>query len=182
MKRKILIGFVVLVVIVVAGMLYLNNRNRTLSPPGSTEIENQGLKVRVDYSRPSVRGRKIFGNESGDLLLPYGKYWRLGANEPTLISVNKNFKFNGNEMPAGEYDMYAIPSHEFFEIRLNTGLRFWGATEPNYDEDVLKTKVPVTITNTNVEQFTITAMAEGDDVVLQMMWADREWSVTISPN
>ena len=181
MKRKILIGLGITSLILVAAYFYFSNRNRTLSPPGSTEINNQSFEVKVDYSRPSVRGRKIFGNESDDLLLPYGKYWRLGANEPTLLTVNKDFKFNGIEMSAGEYDMYAIPSHEFFEIRLNTGLRFWGATEPNYDEDVLKTKVPVTITNTNVEQFTITAMAEGDDVVLQMMWADREWSVTISP-
>jgi hypothetical protein len=182
MKRKILIGFGIVVVLIVVGMLYMNNRNRTLSPSGSTEIENQGLEVRVDYSRPSVRGRKIFGNETDNLLLPYGKYWRLGANEPTLITVNKDFKFNGIAMPAGQYDMYAIPAHEFFEIRLNTGLRFWGATEPDYDEDVLNTKVPATIINTNVEQFTISATASGPDIILQMMWADREWSVTISPN
>lgn len=182
MKRKILIGLGIFTLIVVAGLFYLSNRNRTLSPPGSTEIENQGLEVRVDYSRPSVRGRKIFGNESGDLLLPYGKYWRLGANEPTLITVNKDFKFEGINVPAGQYDMYAIPAHEFFEIRLNTGLRFWGATEPDYDEDILKVRVPVSITKVNVEQFTITAVAEGNDVELVMMWADRMWSVTISPN
>ena len=136
MRRKIVISVGIFILIVVIGLLYLNNRNRTLSPPGSTEIDNQGLIVSVEYSRPYVRGRKIFGNESGDLLLPYGKYWRLGANEPTLITVNQNFKFNGIAVPAGQYDMYAIPAHEFFEIRLNSGLRFWGATEPDYDEDV----------------------------------------------
>src|SRR5688572_2538994 len=103
MKKKILIGVLALVVIVVAAMFYLNNRNRTMSPPGSAELSNGDLKVSVAYSRPSARGRVIFGSEAQGALQPHGKYWRLGANEPTTITFSKDVKFNGEPVKAGTY-------------------------------------------------------------------------------
>jgi hypothetical protein len=178
MLKKILIGIGIFLLLVVAAMFYLNNRNRTLSPPGSTEITNEGLSVKVDYSRPSVRGRNIFDGD--EPLLKQGKYWRLGANEPTLLTVNKDFTFNDLPIKAGAYDMYALPGTGEIEIRLNTGGRFWGATEPDYNQDVLKTTVPIETTTVSVEQFTITAVAEGADVKLVMMWANKMWSVRIA--
>ncbi len=178
MLKKILIGIGIFLLLVVVAMVYLNNRNRTLSPPGSTEITNQGLEVKVEYSRPSVRGRNIFDGD--EPLIKQGKYWRMGANEPTLLTVNKDFTFDGIAMKAGSYDMYAVPGDGEIEIRLNTGGRFWGATEPDYDQDVLKTTVPMETTTVSVEQFTITAVAEGTDVKLVMMWADKMWSVGIA--
>jgi len=182
MLKKILIGIGIFLVIVVAAMFYMNNRNRTLSPPGSTEINNQGLEVKVDYARPSVRGRVIFGTEAEGALLPNGKYWRLGANEPTLLTVNKDFSFNGIKVLAGQYDMYAVPGAGEIEIRLNRGMRFWGATEPDYEQDILKTVVPVETSAKMVEQFTITAVTEEADVKLVMMWANKIWSVRIAGN
>jgi len=182
MLKKILIGIGIFLLIVVAAMFYLNNRNRTMSPPGSTEIANQGLEVKVSYARPSVRGRLIFGTEAEGALLPNGKYWRLGANEPTLLTVNKDFSIGGVKLKAGSYDMYAVPTSGSIEVRLNTGGRFWGATEPDYSKDVLKTTVPMETAPASVEQFTITAVAEGADVKLVMMWADKMWSVRITPN
>jgi len=180
MLKKILIGIGIFLVLVVVAMFYLNNRNRTLSPPGSTEISHQGLEVKVEYSRPSVRGRLIFGTEAEGALLPHGKYWRLGANEPTRLTVNKDFAFNGTTMKAGSYDMYAIPGAGQIELRLNIGGRFWGATEADEAQDVLKTTVPMETSSIAVEQFTITAVAEGNDVKLVMMWADKIWSARIS--
>ena len=118
MKKKIIIGVVALVVLLAIGFVYLNNRNRTLSPPGSTELTANGLTVSIPYSRPSVRGRLIFGTEEQKALQPYGKYWRLGANESTEITVNKDFTFNGQPVKAGTYRMYAVPGATEFEIVL----------------------------------------------------------------
>jgi len=179
MGKKILIGFGVFVIIVIAFILYANNRNRTLSPPGHTEIENNGLKVSVDYSRPSVRKRLIFGTEAEGALQPYGKYWRLGANEPTLLTVNKDFNLNGIAVKAGAYDIYAIPSADGFEIRLNQDGRFWGYTEPDYSLDILKSPISSTHPGTSVEQFTIKSKAAGDGVKLVFAWADRQWNIII---
>ncbi|MEI9917434.1 MAG: DUF2911 domain-containing protein [Bacteroidota bacterium] len=88
MRKKIIIGVVAFIVLLAAGFGYLNYRNRTLSPPGKVELTVNGLTVSIPYSRPSVRGRLIFGSEEQGALQPYGKYWRLGANE----STSSNFR------------------------------------------------------------------------------------------
>ncbi|MFY0650834.1 MAG: DUF2911 domain-containing protein [Cyclobacteriaceae bacterium] len=180
MKKKLLIGLGVLVVLIVAFMFWANNRNRTMSPPGSTSAENNGLNVQVDYSRPSVKGRVIFGTEAEGALQPHGKYWRLGANEPTKLTVNKDFTLNGQSVKAGAYDMYAIPSASGFEIRLNTGGRFWGYSEPDYSLDILKLQVPSTSSGSTVEQYTIEAKSSGNGVKLDFSWADRQWELMIA--
>src|SRR6478736_2851614 len=118
MKKKILIGLAIVIVLLAIGFAWLNNRNRTLSPPGKTELTVNGLTVSIPYSRPSVRGRLIFGTEEQKALQPYGKYWRLGANESTEITVNKDVLFNGQPVKAGTYRMYAIPGAASFEIAL----------------------------------------------------------------
>jgi hypothetical protein len=153
--KKILIGVSVAVVIIAAFLYFANNRNRTLSPPGKTELTEGSLSVSVSYSRPSVRGRLIFGTKEQGALLPYGVYWRLGANEPTEITFNTKVNFNGQSVEAGTYGIYAIPGKDSFEIRLNRERRWWGFLEPDYDQDFLTTQAPVTHLDTPVEQFTI---------------------------
>src|SRR5688572_22045868 len=125
MKKKIIIGALVLVVLLAIAFVYLNHRNRTLSPAGKTELAVNGLTVSIPYSRPSVRGRLIFGTEQQKALQPYGKYWRLGANESTEITVNKDMLFNGQPVKAGTYRMYAVPGPDSFDIALNSGLGTW---------------------------------------------------------
>jgi len=169
MKKKIIIGVLILIGVLAVGFAYLNYRNRTLSPPGSTELTVNGLTVSIPYSRPSVRDRLIFGTEEQKALQPYGKYWRLGANESTEITVNKDVTFNGEPLKAGTYRMYAVPGPETFDIGLNSELGKWGAMEPDYDLDVLHTKVPVEKATTPVEQYTITTVEAdgGIDVVFE---------------
>ncbi len=154
MLKKILIGVAALAVLLVVGLYFANNRNRTLSPPGKAEITSGDLTVTIPYSRPSVRGRVIFGTKEEGALQPYGVYWRLGANESTEITLNRDVLFNGMPVKAGTYKIYAIPGAEEFEVRLNSELGKWGAWEPDYSMDILTTKVPVQ-QSANVEQHTI---------------------------
>lgn len=155
MLKKILIGAGILAIVVVAGLYYLNNRNRTLSPPGKAEITSGDLTVSIPYSRPSVRGRRIFGTKEEGALQPNGVYWRLGANESTEITINRDVLFNGTPLKQGTYKIYAIPGPDEFEIRLNSELGTWGYLEPDYEKDLLTTKVPVQRLDAPVEQYTI---------------------------
>src|SRR6185436_9734636 len=143
------------IVILAAAFSYLNNRNRTVSPPGSAQLTNGDLSVSITYSRPSVRGRLIFGSKEQGALQPYGEYWRLGANEATEITLSKDVTFNGNPLKAGTYRVYAIPGASEFEIIVNTEIGKWGLFEPNHELDILKTKVPVEHPSSPLELYTI---------------------------
>ncbi len=179
MKKKIVIGIGAVIVLLAIGLAYLNYRNRTLSPPGNTELTANGLTVSIPYGRPSVRGRVIFGTEEQKALQPYGKYWRLGANESTELTVNKDFLFNGQPMKAGTYRMYAIPSADNFEIILNSELGKWGAMEPDYELDVLKTKVSVERTGSPVEQYTIATVEADGGINIVFEWSDVKFVVPV---
>lgn len=180
MLKKILIGLGILIVVLVAAFLYLNNRNRTLSPPGSAELTNGELSISITYSRPSVRGRVIFGTETEGALQPYGKYWRLGANESTEITFNKDVNFNGAPVKGGTYRMYAIPGADEFEIALNSELGTWGAFEPDYSLDILHTKVPVQKTSSLVEQYTISLAPTDNGIDVIFEWANTRFVVPVA--
>lgn len=171
-NRKIWISIAAVVLFLVAAALYLNYRNRTLSPPGSQTLTSGGITVQVDYSRPSVRGRVIFGTEEQQALQPYGEYWRLGANEATRISFSRDVMFNNQSVKAGTYRMYAIPGARSFELRLNSDAEGWGASEPDYEQDVLRTTVPVQKISMPVEQFTISLAPGGEGIDMVFEWSD----------
>ncbi|MEO9483649.1 MAG: DUF2911 domain-containing protein [Ekhidna sp.] len=178
MKKKLLIGFGILVVLIVAFMVYANNRNRTLSPPGEASLSIGGMEVNVSYSRPSVRNRMIFGEEEEGALQPYGVYWRLGANEPTLVEVTSDFRFGDESFVAGKYVIYAIPRKGEMEIRLSSDLRFWGYTEPDYSQDLATVVVPVS-RNEHVEQFTIETQEAKRGVELKFAWGNYQWALML---
>lgn len=145
-----------------AAFMYLNNRNRTLSPPGTAELTNGALSVSIAYSRPSVRERLIFGKEEDGAIQPWGQYWRMGANESTEVTFSTDVQFNGMGLEQGTYKMYAVPGKEAFTVNLNSELGTWGAMEPDYELDILSTSVPVGQIP-NVEQHTIRLEATGQD-------------------
>lgn len=180
-RKKILITLLIIVVVIAAGLIYLNYRNRTLSPPGSETLTSGGMTVSVTYSRPSVRGRLIFGNEEQEPLLPYGKYWRLGANEATEITFNRDVIFNDASVKAGTYRMYAIPGPDQFEIALNTETGKWGAFEPDYDQDILRTKVATQRIQAPVEQYTISLAPSDNGIDMIFEWSDIRFVVPLRP-
>ena len=108
--------------------------------------------VSVTYGRPYKNGREIFGT-----LEKYDKVWRAGADEATTITFTKDVKFDGYDVKAGTYAMFAIPDEEKWTIILNGVVKQWGAFsyEKNKDKDVAKIKVPVNKLDNVVEQLTI---------------------------
>src|SRR5205807_1014333 len=77
------------------------DKSKRPSPPGTAEVTLKGSKITIDYSRPSMKGRKIVGE-----LLPYGKVWRTGANEATTLTTETALNIGGTNVPAGKYTLY----------------------------------------------------------------------------
>ncbi len=178
MLKKVLIGIGILAVILVGLLAYLNNRNRTLSPPGSAEASAQDLTVSVTYSRPSVRDRLIFGPSEDDALQPYGIYWRLGANEATEITFSADVLFGGTALEKGTYTLYAVPGSKSFVIGVNSSLDRWGYSEPDYEQDVAKLTIPVE-KSSHTEQFTIDLESSGAGINMLILWSDVKLTIPI---
>ena len=92
--------------------------------------------VTIEYHRPRIRGREIWGE-----LVPFGEVWRTGANEATTISFTHPVKVAGNSVPAGKYALFTIPGRERWTIVLNSRHQQMGSFEYNPREDVLRFEV-----------------------------------------
>lgn len=178
-SKRLWIGLAVLAVLLIGFFLYLNQRSRALSPRAEEALTSGGITVTVKYSRPSVRGRLIFGPEDQNALQPFGKYWRLGANEATEVTFNRDVLFNGSPVKAGTYRMYAIPGADAFELVLNTEVGKSGSTPPDDANDVLRTNVPTQRTSAPVETFTISLAPEGAGVAMVFEWSDTRFVVPL---
>ena len=84
--------------------------------------------ISLDYSRPNVKARKIFGE-----LIPYGIIWRTGANESTLIRFSTTFTVEDQVIDAGTYSIYTIPDESEWTFILNRDTTLWGAR--GYDQE-----------------------------------------------
>jgi len=165
MKKKIYIGLGVIVIVVIGFAGYTAFTTRSHSPSKTTEFSHEGLDITVVYCQPFKKGRQIFGE-----LLPYGKYWRLGANEATEITFSKNITFAGQPVNAGTYRMYAVPSQTSWQVSLNSELGKWGAMEPDHALDVVKVDVPVGTAPAETEQFTINFGSSAEGATMDFVW------------
>ena len=124
-----------------------------------------GPVARVLYSRPAKKDREVFGK-----LVPFGKVWRVGANETTEIEFFKDVKFGGKEVKAGVYSLFAIPEKDSWTIILNTQKYSWGAYSYKEDKDVLRITVPVSENKDVVENFTIMFSSKGKSGTMNFYW------------
>jgi hypothetical protein len=105
--------------------------------PAASISQKIGLTdVNIEYSRPSMKGRKIFGE-----LVPYGEVWRTGANAATIITFKTKVKIEGNEVPEGSYALYSIPGKSEWTMILSSNTKLWGAVGYDSSDDVLRFKV-----------------------------------------
>ncbi|MFZ1808847.1 MAG: DUF2911 domain-containing protein [Cyclobacteriaceae bacterium] len=113
--------------------------NPPLVSPRSMILQHIGLsEVTVDYSRPGKRGRQVMGN-----LVPYGRIWRVGANESTKVTFSDDVKIAGNDVPKGTYALYAFPYEKEWTIIIHKNTEHWGDGRNEYDEkeDLVRFKV-----------------------------------------
>lgn len=123
------------------------------SPLGTLSQTVGLVKIDVEYSRPSAKGRKVFGS-----LVPYGEMWRTGANASTKVTFADEVKVNYVNLPKGTYALYTIPGEKEWTIIFYKNTTFWGVPDAKSfkEEDVAaRFKVPVKTVAEKVETFTI---------------------------
>ena len=124
------------------------------SPKQKVEQQFSMTKISVEYGRPGVKGRKVFGE-----LVPFGKVWRAGANSATKVTFEQNVDFGGKDVKAGSYALFVIPMEKEWKVMLNKDANQWGAY--TYDEKL------------NVAEFT---------VPVQKMADKQEWfEIAVNP-
>ena len=137
MKKLILI-----VVFLISLASYAQNFSYPMASPRQVITQQFYVsQITVDYGRPSVRGRKIFGE-----LVPYGKIWRLGANQATSISFLQPVKFGGKSVKKGDYAIFVTPEAHQWTVVLNYDADAWGAYSYDPNENAIEFTVPVTQT------------------------------------
>lgn len=140
--------------------------------PEATLTQKIGLSVvNVEYSRPSVRNRKIVGD-----LVPYGRIWRVGANESTKITFSDSVRIQGHDLPPGQYALYTIPQQNEWTIIIHTNTTHWGDGRFKYNpqEDALR----FTVTPKPIQHFVETFMLEFDQITHNSAMLFWEWENT----
>lgn len=136
--------------------------------PSSKLVQTVGLTdMTLEYSRPSMRGRAIFGD-----LVPYDKLWRLGANANTKISFSTDVTIGGSTVKAGEYAIFATPGKDSWEVVFYSDASNWG-TPQNWDDSkvVAKAKAQVYKMPENIETFTMSFDdLTNNSAVLGILW------------
>jgi len=145
----------------------------------ATITQRVGLTdVSIDYSRPDKHGRDIFGG-----LVPYGKVWRTGANQPTKIKFSDAVKIEGKDLPAGEYAFYTMPGENEWTIIFSKNLKLWGAYGYKPDADALRVTVKPSTAANPVETFTIGfADLTDDSATITLDWDKTHVPVTLTTN
>lgn len=146
------------------------------SSPFSEVEQDVGLtKITVAYSRPRAKGRKIFGG-----LVPYGRIWRVGANESTKFTVDFNISVMGNNLPRGTYALYAFPYEDYWEVVFHKNTEHWGDGRKAYDpaEDAFRIRINPEKISDYQENFLIT-FDEIDHNSGNMVWIWENIRITI---
>lgn len=145
--------------------------------PAQTFKQDFGIgAIEVNYSRPGVKGRKIFGD-----VVPYGVLWRTGANNATTISFSDEVTIDGTKIPAGKYGLLTIPNTNEWIVIISKQTDVTSAEDYKQDQDVVRVKVkPVTLTS-KVENFTIAVdQLSNTNCTLQLQWDQTGINLPIS--
>jgi hypothetical protein len=152
-----------------------------LSPPDSVRAEIDGVRIAIDYGRPAMRGRKIFGG-----VVPWNQVWRTGANFATRFTTSADLVIDGNTIPKGSYTLWTLPSPSGWKLIVNREVlapcggdacnlpsraRLWG-TDYAADSDLVRVDVKTESLPQPVEQFTIAVVPGGAGAggVVRMDW------------
>jgi hypothetical protein len=132
-----------------------------------------GGRVTITYGSPSMKGRKIWGG-----LVPYGKAWRMGADEATSLITQKPLMFGDTTIPVGAYTLYFVPNEDgSAKLAFSSALGAWGVPV-NEKNDVARVDAKKSDSDSAVEQFTV-AIDKGSSGggVIKLMWEKTTYSI-----
>ncbi|MGN6801455.1 MAG: DUF2911 domain-containing protein [Ginsengibacter sp.] len=156
--------------------------NMPAPSPTQTIIQDFGLgKIELTYSRPGIKGRKVFGTNSE--LVPLGKPWRTGANAATKIHFTDKVNVGGKDLDSGSYVIYTIPGKENWDIVLSKGNAYPGQEGFTTNDDILHYKAPVVLHKQKIETFTMQFTdLKNESCELHLKWANTDVAIPITTN
>lgn len=172
MKNLILFFFAGIVSLAAAAQI------QTPQPSPFSKVEQKvGLTdVTLEYSRPGMRGREIFGN-----LVPYGEVWRTGANANTKITFSDEVEIAGKKLPAGTYALYTRPGMDSWEVLFYNDATNWGNPQ-EWDENKVALKATAQVEQLPFDMETFTIFLDNlknDSAVLNLVWENTVASLPI---
>jgi Protein of unknown function (DUF2911) len=145
------------------------------SPPANAQCKfSDGKSIKVDYSSPRVKGRKIFGD-----LVPYGQVWRTGANEATTFVTDTNLSIEGKDVPAGNYTLFTIPNQDKWTLIISKKTGEWGIPYPE-GQDLVRADMSASKTPAPVENFTMSFHEMGNGCHMYIDWESTRATIEIS--
>jgi hypothetical protein len=175
-RKRLATGVSLVMLIAVLGMAQQppQDKSKRSSPPGTAEVTLKNKEITIDYSRPSLKGRKV-----GQELAPYGKVWRTGANEATALNTAIDLNIGGAKVPAGKYTLYTLPSEGTWKLIINKQTGQWG-TQYDESQDLARVDMKKTALSQSVEQFTISFDKKDENTAnLNLDWENTRVSVEI---
>lgn len=173
MLKKLLAGSILCFCFIMAGAQMIKSPQPS---PTQTIRQDFGISfMELNYSRPGMKNRKIFGD-----LVPWGKVWRTGANSATRIKFADDVTIGGNLLKAGEYAIYSVPNEKEWDIIINKGSANWG-TEYRQEDDLFRVRVKTAKLEQPVETFTMQfANVKPNSAELQILWDKTSVSLPIT--
>ncbi len=172
MKKILLLSGLLIVIVIAGALFYAYNKTKSYSPESTSTFNEGDLRIQVFYNRPYKKGRDIFGG-----LVPFGKTWRTGANEPTVFETSKDLSIGGKNLHQGKYSLWTVPGDQSWQVVFNSNIPEWGIDVMNNGEaardpknDVLIVIVPVMTTEKEFEQFTISIGRTDDMLEMVLAW------------
>jgi len=164
-----------------AQMNMSDDKSKRPSPPASAACKfSDGKTIKIDYSSPRAKGRKIFGDASEKALVPYGQIWRTGANDATTFVTDTNLNVGGKAVPAGSYTIFTVPKADAWSLVISKKTGEWGTDYPGEKEDLVRVPMTVSKTSAPVENFTIAFDRAGSKCTLRIEWENTRASVDIT--
>ena len=151
-----------------------------VSPKDTVIYNSDDANFEVVYSRPYKKDRLIFGSEENGALVPFGKYWRTGANAATTFETSSDILFNGVKLKAGKYALFTFPYKNNWTVTLSSESDvFFAIEQPDPKFDVLKTSVDVKSMETTLEQLTVDFLQDSSFVNMRLMWDNTSISIPL---
>lgn len=175
MKRNAVLSLMLFVALASIAFAQQQDKSKRPSPPATaTHSFEDGKKITVNYSQPSMKGRKIYGG-----LVPFGEVWRTGANEATTLTTDTNLNIGGTDVPAGTYTLFTIPDQNGWKLIINRQTGQWG-TDYKEAQDLARVDMKASKLNQPMEKFTISFEKAGQGAAtMNLDWENTRASVDV---
>src|SRR5881409_3728538 len=164
-KRIVTLCLSMFVLIAVAALAQEEKASRP-SPAAQAQCQfEDGKTIRVDYSSPRAKGRKIYGG-----LVPFGEVWRTGANSATTFVTSADINVGGKAVPAGSYTIFTVPTADKWTLIINKKTGEWGIPYKYESDELARVDMQVSKLPSPMENFTISYEKTGNGCRMNVDW------------